>query len=536
MGPPDLEGSAMDTTRGTNGNGSGHAAPTIEKRSPVTGQLLGRFPITSKEGVDAAVARARAAFASWRQTPLDARLRFVARIKDVLRTHGEEYARRISEDTGKPLVDSLLTELMSVPLFIDYYRKIAPKVLARKKVATPILFPGKSSYIEHFPMGVIAVISPWNFPFQLSMVPVVTALIAGNTVVLKPSEVTPITGEVIAEIFRRIGMPSGVVEVVQGDGTTGAALCEADVDKIFFTGSVATGRKVMAAAAKKPIPVELELGGKDAMIVCADANLERAARAAIWGGLVNCGQMCVSVERILVEEPVHDRFVELLRREIAKVKVGGPDEQADMGPMTFAKQIETVERHVKDAVAKGAKALFGGERLPRPGQFYAPTLITDVRPDMAIYAEETFGPVLPVVKVRDVEEAVRLANEHVYGLVGSVWTRDLKKGLEIASRMECGQVTVNDVIVSVGNPALPFGGVKSSGFGRYHGPEGLLAFTHQKAIMVDRGWMTTEPIWFPYARKYEPMRKVFHALLGNNLAKAVLGLLELRRSSWEDTR
>lgn len=532
----------MEQTRSTNGQANGSHAHggqavgayeggTIEKRSPVTGERLGEFPITSREGVIAAVARARAAHTSWRETSVESRLAILDRIKEVVRTHGEEYARRISEDTGKPLVDSLLTELMSVPLYIDYYKKSAPKILARKKIATPILFPGKTSYIEHFPVGVVGIISPWNFPFQLAMVPVVSALIAGNTVVLKPSEVTPITGEIIAEIFRRIGIPSGVVEVIQGDGSTGAALVEAEVDKIFFTGSVSTGRKVMAAAAKKPIPVELELGGKDAMIVCADANLERAARAAVWGGLVNCGQMCVSVERILVEAPVHDRFVELLKREVAKVRVGGPDEHADMGPMTFPKQIDTVERHVKDAIAKGAKLLFGGERLSRPGQFYAPTVLTDVRPEMEIYSDETFGPVLPVVKVRDVEEAVRMANEHQYGLVGSVWTKDVDKGLAIASRMECGQVTVNDVIVSVGNPALPFGGVKSSGFGRYHGPEGLLTFTHQKAIMVDRGWMNTEPFWFPYGRKYPAMRDVFHGLLSGNMPKALMGLVKLRRAS-----
>ena len=211
-------------------------APAIDKRSPVTGEPLGRFPITDRAGVEAAVGRARDAFPQWRDTSLDDRLRMLSRIKDVVQAHGEECARRISEDTGKPLVDSLLTELMSVPLFIDHYRKSAPKVLARKRVGTPILFPGKKSYIEHFPVGVVAIIAPWNFPFQLSMVPMVSALIAGNTVVLKPSEVTPITGEVIAEIFRRIGLPRGVVEVIQGDGSTGAALCEQDVDKIFFTG------------------------------------------------------------------------------------------------------------------------------------------------------------------------------------------------------------------------------------------------------------------------------------------------------------
>lgn len=501
----------------------------IEKTSPVTGEPLGSFHICTKEEVDAAVARAREAFPAWRDTSVKDRLRMLARIKDVVRTHGEEYARRISEDTGKPLVDSLLTELMSIPLFIDHYRRQAPKILARRKVPTPILFPGKKSYVEQFPMGVIGVISPWNFPFQLSMVPVVSALVAGNTVVLKPSEVTPITGEIIDEIFRRIGLPRGVVEVVQGDGTTGAALCEANVDKIFFTGSVATGRRVMAAAAKKPIPVELELGGKDAMIVCADANLERAARAALWGGLVNCGQMCVSVERILVEDAVYDRFLQLLERHIDKITVGGPEEHADMGPLTFAKQIETVDRHVKGAVAAGARLVRGGERLDRPGQFYAPTLVADVKPDMELYREESFGPVLPVTRVRDAEEAIRLANEHQYGLTGSVWTSNIEKGLELASRMECGQVMVNDLVAIVGNPALPFGGVKNSGFGRYHGPEGLLAFTHQKAIMVDRGIFDFEPFWFPYRGKYGAMSMAFHGLLAGNLPKALVALTKLRR-------
>lgn len=519
----------METTRSTNGQGNGTAG-TIEKRSPVTGEIIGTFPITDRVGVDEAVARARSAFGAWRETSLRSRLVAMDRLKDVVRDRGEEYARIISEDTGKPLVDSLLTELMSVPLFVDYFKANATKILSRKKVPTPILFPGKTSYVEHFPVGVVAIISPWNFPFQLSMVPLVSALVAGNTVVLKPSEVTPLVGEIIADVVRRAGLPRGVVEVLQGDGSTGAALAEANVDKIFFTGSVATGRKVMAAAAKKPIPVELELGGKDAFIVCADANLERAAKAAMWGGLVNCGQMCTSVERIFVESSVHARFVELLEREIDKIKVGGPDEQADMGPMTFPKQLETVERHVRDALAKGAKVLRGGVRLERPGQFYAPTLLTQVRPGMEIYDEETFGPVLPVIEVGSLDEAVRMANDHQYGLLASVWTSDTTKGLDLASRLECGQVLVNDVVVSVGNPALPFGGVKSSGFGRYHGPEGLLTFTHQKAIMVDRGWLGTEPFWFPYANKYEPMREVFHGLLAGNLPKTLLGLLRVRRA------
>lgn len=503
----------------------------IVKKSPVTGEKLGEFPIVDRAGVDAAVARARSAFASWKQTTVEERLAMLSRLREVLRAHRDEYAQRISEDTGKPLVDSVMTELLGVPAFLDHYKKTAPKLLARKKLPSSILFPGKAAYQEHFPIGVVAIISPWNFPFQLAVIPALSALIAGNTVVIKPSEVTPITGEIVREVFQRIGLPKGVVEVVQGDGTTGAALSEADVDKIFFTGSVATGRRVMAAAAKRPIPVELELGGKDAMIVCADANLERAAKAAAWGGLVNCGQMCTSVERIFVEASVHDRFVELLLAEVKKVRVGGPDERAEMGPMTFPKQIETVERHIKDAIDKGAKVLFGGKRMDRPGQFHEPTLVTEVRPDMEIYAEESFGPVLPVVKVKDVEEAVRLANDHQYGLNGSVFTRDVKKGLAIASRLECGQVTVNDVVTSVGNPGLPFGGVKNSGFGRYHGDEGILSFTHTKAIMADRGLLSSEPFWFPYGgKKYDSLKEAFDGLAGGSIPKALYHFVGMMRA------
>lgn len=503
-------------------------AKSFEKYCPVSGKKLGDYPITDKAGVEQAVARARAASKTWGKRSLSERMEFLGRLRGIIRENGEDYARRISEDTGKPLVDSLMTELMSIPLFIDYYEKTAAKVLGRKKVRTPILFPGKKSYVEHFPMGVIGVISPWNFPFQLSMVPVISALIGGNTVVLKPSEVTPITGDLIAEIFKAARFPQGVVEVIQGDGTTGAALAHADIDKIFFTGSVATGRKVMAAAATKPIPVELELGGKDAMIVCADANLERAAKAAVWGGFINCGQMCISVERLFVVDAVHDAFIALVKAEIARMKVGGPEEHADMGPMTFPLQIATVERHVEDARARGARIATGGRRIEGDGQFFEPTLVLDVTEEMEIYREETFGPVLPVIRVANEEEAVRMANDHQYGLTGSVWTQDHRRGLELASQLECGQANVNDLVVSVGNPVLPFGGVKNSGFGRYHGPEGLLGFVHQKAIMIDRGWFNTEPFWFPYAGKYPHMFDAFEGLLTNNLPRALKAMLKLR--------
>ena len=508
---------------------NGASPETFEKYSPVDGRLLGTYPIGSVDDVEAAVARARKAFPAWRDLGLEERLEYLERVREIIRRDGERYAQTISDDTGKPLVDSLMTELMSIPLFIEYYAKEAPKALKRRMLMPQLLFPGKLSYVEYFPKGVVGIIAPWNFPFQLSVIPLISALIGGNTVVLKPSEVTPMTGELIRELFEDAGFPRGVVEVVQGDGSTGAALTASEIDMIFFTGSVATGRKVMEAAAKKPIPVELELGGKDAMIVCADANLERAARAAVWGGFLNCGQMCVSVERLFVEASIYDEFVEMLREEVGRLRVGPPDEGADMGPLIFGNQIDVVESHLEDAKARGATIAAGGSRIDGPGQFFEPTLVLDVNDEMEIYVEETFGPVLPVIKVRDAEEAIRMANDHQYGLTGSVWTGDRSKGMELASRMESGQCSINDLVASVGNPALPFGGVKNSGFGRYHGHEGLYSFMNQKAIMAAPDLLSVEPFWFPYAAKYPTVLGVFKGLLGNNMPRALKGFYRMLR-------
>lgn len=508
-------------------NEAAHEPRVISKTSPVDGRPLGEFPMASADQVDEAVAAARAAWPEWRALSVRERLRRLDRISDLVKTNGEAWAQRIADDTGKPLVDTLMTELMMVPLFMRWYRRHAHRILKRKRARTPmVLFP-RRGWIEHDPMGVIAVISPWNFPFNLSVVPMLSALIAGNAVVLKPSEITPITGEVIRELFAKAGLPDGLVQVVQGDGQTGAALCEADVDKIFFTGSVDTGRKVMAAAAKKPIPVELELGGKDAFIVCHDAHLERAAKAAVWGAFVNAGQMCTSVERLLVVDAVYEPFMALVRAEMAKITVGPPEAHADMGPLILDRQRRTVDRHLADARERGARVEM--YEAPDEGQFCPPALVTDVTTDMLIWTDETFGPVLPVMRVHDEDEAVRLANDHVFGLTGSVWTRDVKRGRALASRIEAGQVNVNEVVVSVGDPSLPFGGVKHSGIGRYHGDDGLLGFTHTRAVLASGGGQRTEPFWFPYATKYDDMRSLFHHLLDGNLVAALRDQLRLTK-------
>lgn len=502
---------------------------TIKKHSPVTGEELGEYPVFTKDEVGRAVSRARAAFPAWKSLSLEERFDHMDRLIKIINEKCEDLARIISKDTGKPLVDSLMTELISVPLFVSHYRKTAAKTLKPYKAKTPLVFAGTKSWVEYHPMGVIGVISPWNFPFQLAVIPVISALIGGNTVVLKPSEVTPLTGKMIHDLFEELALPQGTVEVVQGDGSTGAALVESDINKVFFTGSVATGRKVMAAAAQRNIPVELELGGKDAMIICEDANLERAAAAAVWGGLLNCGQVCTSVERVLVVDSIYECFLEMLKREMEKVKVGGPDEDADMGPLISPAQFEIVKDHIADAVESGARILFGGKPMDRNGLFHLPTLLADVTPEMKIYREETFGPVIPVIRVANECEALCLANDHMYGLTGSVWSSDIQKARTLASQMECGQVNINDVIASVANPAIPFGGIKDSGFGRYHGPEGLTSFMHQKAIMRNKGRNRTEPFWFPYHEKYADILEAFRLLAAGKLVSVLKPLKRLKK-------
>jgi acyl-CoA reductase-like NAD-dependent aldehyde dehydrogenase len=331
------------------------------------------------------------------------------------------------------------------------------------------------------------------------------------------------------DFARWADLGGGALQIVEGDGSTGAALTASAVDKIFFTGSLATGRKVMAQAASRPIPVELELGGKDAFIVLDDAPLERVARAAVWGGLMNAGQMCISAERIFVQSGIYPVFCERVRQLIAEVSVGAPETESDMGPMTYPQQLDVFRRHVADARAKGARVESGGAGLDRPGFYVAPTLLTEVRPGMAIYDEETFGPVLPIIRFGEIAEAVELTNAHTYGLNASVWTGSTRLGRDVASKLKVGQVHINDVVSPVGNPTLPFGGVRGSGFGRYHGEDGLLSFVNKRAISASPAWWPAEPFWFPYRGKYGAARELFDRLADGNIAGATNALLKMAR-------
>jgi acyl-CoA reductase-like NAD-dependent aldehyde dehydrogenase len=354
----------------------------------------------------------------------------------------------------------------------------------------------------HFrPLGVVGVITPWNGPFILSLNPTVQALLAGNAVVLKPSEVTPFSPRILVELLREAGVPEGVVTCLDGDGETGAALVNGGVDKISFTGSVRTGKRIAEACAKQLIPCTLELGGKDAMIVCEDADLERAASGAVFNSMFNTGQVCIGVERIYVVEKVADKFCSLVKEKVKALR-HGQGENSDVGSVFWDKQIAIIQRHIDDAKSKGATIEVGGDVDTAQGDlFFKPTLVTNVTHDMALMKEETFGPVAAIMRVKDEEEAIRLANDSDYGLSASVWTKDKEKGVRIAKRIQAGSVIINDASMMYGVLEASFGGIKDSGLGQVNGPNALRSYTHELPILIDRWGLPKEEVWYPYTEK-----------------------------------
>jgi acyl-CoA reductase-like NAD-dependent aldehyde dehydrogenase len=383
---------------------------------------------------------------------------------------------------------------------LTYWGKHAEELLADESVrASTLAVVGKKLLVRYEPLGLVGVIGPWNYPLSNSFGDSIPALMAGNSVILKPSEVTPLTSLLLADGLAESGLPESVFQVATGRGETGAALVD-EVDMIMFTGSTATGKKVMQRAAQTLTPVSLELGGKDAMIVLSDADLDRAANHAVYYSMQNAGQTCISVERVYVEEPVYDAFVAKVTEKVGRLRQGestGPA-TAEVGSMTFAKQIQIVEDHVQDALAKGARALTGGRRGAGKGLFYEPTVLVDVDHSMKAMTEETFGPTLPIMKVADAEEALKLANDSPYGLAGSVFSRDSARGEQIARRMQVGAVCVNDALLNYMAVELPMGGWKASGLGSRHGAGGIRKYCKQQSLLISRLHLTRDPFMFPY--------------------------------------
>jgi acyl-CoA reductase-like NAD-dependent aldehyde dehydrogenase len=475
--------------------------PSLVVRDPARGTTIEEVAVDDAAAVAAAVARARAAQPEWAALPVRERARRVKRARRELVRARAAILDRLERETGKARFD-VVGELMGACLDIGFLARRAARWLRPERVSTrPLL--GKRGLVVFKPHGVVGVISPWNAPLNLALGDAVPALLAGNAVVVKPSEVAPLAVRRAVEAMNRV-LPPGVLEVVIGAGETGAALVD-HVDMVCVTGSPETGRRVMERASRRLTPVLLELGGKDPMIVLRDADLDRAAGAAAWGGCMMTGQVCMSVERVYVEEPVADAFTEKLVERVRALRVGasGPAAEIDLGPFTSPRQVETVERHLADARAKGARVLIGGaRRADGPGIFFEPTVLAGVDHSMLVMQEETFGPVIPVMAVRDAEEALRLANDSRYGLNASVWTADLARGIALARRIESGSACVNECLVSAGVPALPFGGVKQSGLGTRHGgAEGLRQFCVRQAILAEPRRRRTEPTWFPYSTR-----------------------------------
>ncbi|MBI2933322.1 MAG: aldehyde dehydrogenase family protein [Planctomycetes bacterium] len=476
---------------------------TLEAVNPATGEKLGEVPVAEK--VSAALAAARAAQPSWADVPIKERMDALRRVGERLLARQDKIARVITQSTGKPLVEAYSSELFPAAGLLDYFARFTRKLLrSMPRKLTLMGWAGRRSHIEYRPVGTVAVISPWNYPFSIPLGDVAIGLAAGCTVVLKPSEAVPLVGEEIRALFE--GLP---VWVVQGPGQTGAELVEARPDKIFFTGGGAIGRRVMEAAAKHLIPVVLELGGKDPMIVCADADLDLATDGAVWGCFTNSGQVCASVKRAIVVRDVAERFTELVVAKTKALRQGDPlDPDVDVGAMTVAAQIDKVEQQVKLAVAEGARVLAGGRRLDRPGFFFQPTVLGDVDPASSIAREEVFGPVLPILIANDEEDAVRLANDSPFGLTASVWSKGVRRARAIARRLQVGTVMINDATYTHALAETPWGGVKESGFGRTHGLEGLLEFVTPLHINENRRHHWRSLWWFPYD---ERQRRLFTA-------------------------
>ncbi|MBH0775332.1 aldehyde dehydrogenase family protein [Nocardia bovistercoris] len=490
--------------------------------SPVDGSALGEWEVATATDVDEALARARRAQPEWAARPVTERAAIIRGAVDVLLARKEEIVEALRAETGKPRAEALTIEILPSCDFLNHWGARAKRQLRdERKRLHGYLLPVKKLTVNYQPLGVVGVITPWNAPFVLSLNPVVQALLAGNTVVLKPSEVTPRSGEWVVRVLREAGVPDDVVQVLHGDGETGAAMVAGDIDKITFTGSVATGRKIAEVCGRRLIPCTLELGGKDAMIVCADADLERAAAGAVYLSMFNTGQVCLSVERIYVVEAVADEFIRKVIEKARAITYGA--ENKDMGPLFSDRQLEIVRRHVEQAKDKGAVAAVGGAPGAGDGLFFQPTVLVDVDHSMDLMTQETFGPVAAIMRVRDEDEAVRLANDSEYGLSASVFTRDPATVERIGKRLITGSVVHNDAATIYGVAEAPFGGRKSSGVGQVNGVDALRKYTHAQPILIARWATKSEHVWYPYSDKtLETLESILRYAFGNRFVRRLM--------------
>ncbi|MCC7440118.1 MAG: aldehyde dehydrogenase family protein [Bdellovibrionales bacterium] len=494
----------MQSTPTPSGPATGISASTgkLQVRDPATGELLRELEITPIDLLPVMYVRAREAQSHWSRLSLHARARKLLDLRETVLNHADELIDLISRENGKPRMEALSCDISPSLELLTYFARNAPRMLRKKRVniANPILLLRKS-VLEFAPLGVVAVISPWNFPMLLPFGEIAMALVAGNAIIFKPSEYTPLIGLKLQELCEEAGFPPGILQTVVGDGRLGAAMIEQRPNKIFFTGSVPTGKKIMEAASKHLIPVCLELGGKDAMIVLQDADLDYATSAALWGAFVNSGQVCASTERLLLHESIAPAFLEKLTAKLGALRQGpSTGLENDLGPVTMEKQKDVYQRQVDQAKKAGAQFLSGGD-FSQDRRYLRPAIVTgkDIE-KLEIYREETFGPVVAATTFRTIPEAIAKANDSPYGLLASVITKDLSLGEDIARQLDVGTVTINEAVYTAGIPETPWGGVKESGFGRKHSEMGLMEFVAVKHIHQPRtAGLTFKSLWwFPY--------------------------------------
>jgi len=518
-------GPAPEETRPVQGSVTSNG--TLAVYEPGSGKLVGEVRVSTAAQVREAAAAARAAQKGWAAKSFKERGQVLSRFQQLVLDRADELVNLIVRENGKTRNEALFMEVLPVADLTHYFARKAERLLRDERVPLH-MFPHKRSYLRFYPRGVIGIISPWNYPFSIAAGDTVMALLAGNGVVLKPSEFTPLVAERLRAFLEEAGVPRGLVQVVQGKGEVGAELIKSGVNMVVFTGSVSTGRKVNVASAEQMIPCVLELGGKDPAIVLPDADLDAAALKLAWGAFANSGQTCASVERVYVHESIAPGLTAKLVKLAQGLRQGEPNSyDVDVGAMTTQMQVDIVKRHLDDARAKGAKVLAGGQIQTHPdgGRFVQPTVLTGVTHEMAIMRDETFGPMLPIMTFRTEEEAVRLANDSPYGLSAYVFTRDKAKADLIANQLLAGTVMHNDTLYTHAAPETPWGGVKASGLGRVHGKHGLRDLCEVRHVNLER--FNFPAFWFyPYSAKaYRLGRRVYGTLIGTSLQARIKALL-----------
>jgi acyl-CoA reductase-like NAD-dependent aldehyde dehydrogenase len=510
------------------------AARKVCSVNPATSTVLETFPCATDSEVSAAVMRASLAQPEWNALGVRKRLELIRRFQQLLHERETDVARVITREAGKPQVEALLTEVLVVLDAARFQIDNAYSLLRDQPVPHGNLaMKTKAGRLLREPYGVIGIISPWNYPFSIPSTETLAALVAGNAVVLKPSEFTSLCALELQSLLHAAGVPREIFQVVVGDGPTGAALINSEIDKLIFTGSVPTGKRIAQSAAARLLPVVLELGGKDPMLVLKDVDIDVASSGAVWGAFVNAGQACLSVERCYVHRDIYDRFLAACVQKTNRLRVGdGMNQETDVGPLIHERQLQLVESQVEQAKSLGARVLAGGKRLPEIGpNFYAPTVLADVTHEMRIMREETFGPVLPIMAFETEEEAVRVANDSEFGLAASIWTRDRARGEGLAKRINAGAVMINDVVTCFGISEAPHGGVKASGIGRAHGALGLEEMVRVKYVDSDRLPGVKRVWWYGYGQAFlRQMEGFVDMMFSSSVAHRVRGAWRATKS------